>query len=335
MEVLVTDRRMLRSAIGIRDGEIGLYRLEDGVIESIPATKEAVLLNCLPVFRTFVESDLTDENETIAAYVGEELTSGIRKLLLSLGTAFPEYLVGFLGRPLIPILEHVTMQAIGRLPFFIAFTMHARGFYPFVERDLTFESISDYLRGITNGSLEPKYHTEPIPEVQAASWTKLVGKTYADFICDITHDLFVLYVKPDSHRCREVAEEFAKAAEALRGTGVRFGVIDVVLNSSPIPFPSRLNPPHLRFFPFVNRSDGYPFMHTVSRDNLLRFVKHFGSKDYEIEVPPKNIQEFKREVREFSKAFPDLPEEDQDTMSAYFHKMWFSLGLGRGIDRDP
>jgi hypothetical protein len=334
LEILVADRAFLQTTLRVDDGEIGLYRSEDGVVASVPPTAEGILGNCLPIFRTFVASDFTEENATFAAYVGDVCAPEIKNLLFAVASAFPEFVVGFLGPSLHPLLEQATLREIHRIPLFVVFTIRTRSFCPFLENNLTLASISTYLRAVINGSLERSYHSEPVPEHQPTAWTKLVGQTYADFMSDADHDLFLLYTRPNSEECREAIEEFVKAAEALSRRGVRFATIDVFLNSAPLPFPKMLKQPHLRFFPAVNRSWGFPFMHRISRDDISRFVKHFGSRDYGIQVPPKSKREFKREVRAFAQIYPKLPEEDQGTMSDYFHKMWFTLGLGSGITRE-
>jgi hypothetical protein len=330
MEILVAERPFLKLGLGIEIGEIALYRAEDGVIVSVPPTPEGILSNCLPVFRTFVSSDFTEENVTFAAYVGDVLTQEIKDLLFEVAVVFPEFVVGFLAPSLHPILEQATLRTIENEKLFVAFTVRTRSFFPFLEANLTVPSISQYLRSVSDGSLARSYHSEQICTSQTSNVTKLVGQTYTEFMADHDHDLFLLYTRPDSEECRDVAEEFAAAADAV--VGVKFASIDVFLNSAPLPFPRMLKQPHLRFFPAINRSGGFPFMHKVAKEELLRFVKHFGSRDYGIEVPPKNKREFKREVREFAKVFSSLPDEDQDKMSSYFHKMWFALGLGSGVD---
>jgi hypothetical protein len=251
-------------------------------------------------------------------------------LLYSIGSTFPDFVVGFLPPHLFSIAENAVGSPIAEFPAFLVFSVRPRSFCPPLHGRLDESSISDYLNAILNESVRPEYHSEEIPENgENGAVQKLVGKTYAEFMNGMGNDTLVLYL--DSLVTEEsvaALEEFGKAAADLVPFGLSAAFIDVSANSAALPFPPMLFTPHLRLFWGAGEErNSMAFMHTFSRQNIVQFVQRLGTGRYAISVGRKSLAELKKELRECRAVFGRLPEEDQEPLSEYFRILSIELGL--------
>jgi hypothetical protein len=328
MDVILCGRPLL-SDCGVQPNEIGLYRQEDGCIESIPLSFDAIMTNALPRFSRFVPTDFSDVGRVFAALLDTELLPTYGALLFDLAGQYPNFTVGFLRPRFFQVIEHVLPGPIGDLPTFVVFSVDPRMYYPkFQGKKITQTAISGYLDGIVNGSIKEIFHSEPLPDTHGDEPQKLVGQTYWAFINNTDHDRLILYLESENDKESRLAfSELQKAVAELAPFGLRAGFIDVGLNSSPIPFPKMRQYPQLRFFSAGNRTDitGFPFFHRFSRDDIVRFVKRISSIDYRVYVGAKQRRELGKEVKDLSKFYGTLPEEDQEPVSEYFRKLWIEV----------
>ncbi|OHT13107.1 hypothetical protein TRFO_16861 [Tritrichomonas foetus] len=344
MEILVCDKKFLQQSFTIKNNEIGIYRAEDQTIQSIQPNIDSIFEATIPVFRHFVTTDFRQPDSTFVAFLGTQQDSNLKdvdELLFNLSIKFPNFVIGYLEPKLQYIARHATMQKFDNLPTIITFSPSDRSYFPINDpklfnlpfnKEQWMKDAELYLSMINKGKIKRKYHSEPVPKNNKNDLVeKIVGDTYDSFMKDQRHDLYVMYVESNNGVCNEALSEFQKAAEVARN--IRFGVIDVILNSSPRKFPQIHKLPYVRFYPSKNRTNDVPFLHSMKRDDFLRFAMKFGSQNYKFDVPKKSKSEFRNEISIFNKIISQLPPDDQNKMEPYFKKMWFEVGLKSGISR--
>ena len=322
MDLFACDPEMFRDLFQPVGDQMAIFRIEDHVIAPLEPTPDGLFMSVLPVFRKFVQADLDPGNETLAAYIDKELTPDVESLLYDLGVTFPELAVGYVAPNLHHVIEKVLLQKITKLPMFLVFTAEPKAFYPFPDEEVNRETVTEYLRGIVNQTIEKRFHSEDIPKNQTGVVEKLVGRTYQEFLADKDNDLIILYTSVENEATRLAKKVFEEAAEVLVPKGVRFATINAALNSSPVPFPKMHRQPYIRFYPSNDRTTGMPFMHAFTKDDILRFVARLGTKEYHLQLPQKKKAELKREVSDLSKFIQLLPEADQMNVSEYFRQLW-------------
>ena len=342
-EIIVCDKKLLKDYFQIEDGNIGIFRIEDKAVQSIKPTFDNVFEATIPVFRQFVTTDFRESNATFVAFVGYQRNSYIDDLLFNISVTFEktDFIFGFLEPRLHYIARHATLQKFEQLPTIIAFSTHDRSFFPvdskyfkepfsMLTKDQWIKDATNYLEMIAKGKIKRQYHSEVLDKKNKSDPVeKIVGTTYNSFMNDKKHDLYVLYIDQNRSECLHALDEFRKAATIA--TSIRFGVIDIILNSSPLAFPHIHSLPYVRFYPSKNRSNDVPFLHTMKSNDFLRFAMKFGSKDYKFDVPVKSKMEFRREIHNFSLIINHLPPEDQAKMEPYFKALWYEVGMRPGL----
>jgi hypothetical protein len=229
-----------------------------------------------------------------------------------------------LSPPLHRVAEYAQGKRFKAVPAFLAFTTEVRSYWPWRdEGPLTYDAIIEYLKMVV--ASPATFHSEPIPDVQGSKITTLVGRTYGSFMKDTDSDAFVLYYKDFDNFTEHALTEIEKTAEAFKGKPVRFAKIDVEKNSANVPFPPIIGHPSMRFYPKGNQSDGWPFLHLVRTDDMVRFIKRLGSYKYDVDVPKKPLDELKQEVFLFRDLMRLLPDNDVMKMSEYFRKYWLEI----------
>ena len=324
IDLFACDAQMFTGLFG-GQGQMALFRMEDRAIASFEPSADGLFMTILPVFRRFLRTDVEVENETIVALIDDELNSTGEALLYELGTMFPEMTIGFLQKSLHHYAEQAMLQKIEKKPAFVAFSFQPKSFFPFKYEAVNVETMTDYLHGILNGTIERVFHSEEIPKNQSGLVETLVGRTYTEFLNRNDTDVIIFYYNVDSEATRVARKVFEEAAEILAPRGCRFGIINSALNSALTPFPAMYRHPYIRFYPSNDRTVGIPFMHSFTKNDILRFVVRLGTKDYNIVVPQKKKTELKREVSDLAKIIPSLPSADQTLAGDYFHELWVEV----------
>ncbi|OHT04966.1 hypothetical protein TRFO_27409 [Tritrichomonas foetus] len=348
----------------ITNEKIAIYRQEDHSIEVINISFESIFEAVKPTFRRLVNTDLFDKTKPIAALVVDELSSEMEDFLYHIYLKYKEnFIVGWIPPLRHYIVERSTLINVNeQKPFFIAFHAFDRSFYPYSNlitidllqkentqklppefsshkftKDLWNEICSFYLMNIIENKINRTYHSSTKPDLlfNESHVNYLVGKNYSDFI-KTQKDLIILYYYDDnSEETLNARNELKKVAEFFSNeSSLLFGAIEMNQNSVPECFPNfALNyAPHIRLI--KTDKTQIPFLHVIKSNEIMRFIAHFSSSNFTIEIPQKDEDEFKKEAAHFVQIMYALPENEREIVKEYFKQMWINLDIDYGVKID-
>lgn len=144
-------------------------------------------------------------------------------------------------------------------PSFVIQDLEKQLKYPYDQaKEITTESISEFLESYTSGKLQPQLKSQPIPETQDESVYTLVGKNFEEVALDDSKDVFVEFYAAWCGHCKRLAPTWSQL-------GDKYGAIKDKLMIAKFEVPENDLPPTLPF-----RVQGFP---------TLKF-KPAGSKDF-------------------------------------------------------
>ena len=184
------------------------------------------------------------------------------------------------------------------------------------------------MSGIQNGAIQKKYHSQDVKQPDSAL-IRLNGNSYSDFMNDTENDLIVMYINGETSYS-DVLEMISN--EMKNVSGIRFGIIDVVLNSAPVRLPKIPVAPQIRVYPKANRTAEMPFPQAFTRDNLLTFINRTTSVGMPLDLQGAiDTTGFKNDVGRFVTEMGIYPDADREKIAAYFKQMWLDLGIEFGV----
>ena len=152
------------------------------------------------------------------------------------------------------------------------------------------EKMTTFLDKIKAGQIEKSYLSEPIPtqdEIDQDEITRIVGKTFADFINDTEKDTFVMFGTKETYRGLDVL--FNNIIHDLNMSDkVKFGAIDIFRNSHK-DFPFLVQIPHIELYKKGENRETRKLFGNNDEKHYKLFIKE--NTDIDIEVEQLNEQE--------------------------------------------
>ena len=274
-----------------------LFRREDTVIVPFNGTKEGLEDAMVPLYFQTVFEDFRYFTGTSIVYMQPDFhdNDDFHKIFLSVAEKYQDFhfriLVEdefhlaerFLGRPTEEFPETAICDPIA------GFYYDTREISGIPVNQTWSEKVTSILDSIIEGNLTKTYLSEPIPEGQTApnDFTKLVGKTFGDFINDTEKDVFVMFGTPDSFR--NIDETFNDIINEINAPDkVKFGTIDIFLNSHEN-FPEMIQIPHLELYKKGEKRETVKLIGPADPNHLRRFIKE--NTDLPIEAPELTEEE--------------------------------------------
>jgi hypothetical protein len=237
--------------------------------------------------------------------------------MYDVAATFPEIQFGVLTRDNFSILDRLALKH-DTVPNTLMVRYYLGGHYPTEALhglDVTDPEwairVSEYARGVLNGSISISYQTEKAELTDRDGLvTRLVGSTFESFLEDNATDAFVLfYTAPVSENTSD--SEFTQAVtEVYKGgtTSMKFAHINVWWNACERRFPPLLSNTQLVLFPANNRTVAIPYLGELKKVPLLRFFKRRSSYPTNIEVRPLTLDEARAEKAVISQGIERLPD---------------------------
>jgi len=85
-----------------------------------------------------------------------------------------------------------------------------------INNKTTFKSFDMYIKDFLKGNIAPTFKTDPLPKVQANTYTIVVGKTFKEIVLNVINDVFVFFVSPFCEPCKDFENDFEKIATLLK-----------------------------------------------------------------------------------------------------------------------
>ena len=327
--IVLVDKK-IKDELGIKT-EFGLYRNHDKtIVTKMENTSIGLFHASKPFFNYLTPNIIKSKNNVFAVYIDNNFSYDDLKYqkLYNIGEKYNDFMVGVLDAKHVSCIEEVTREKLSNEPTFIVFSYNYGYYYPneikgiYIEDPKWMEKVDDYLSKIMNHEIKPKYYTEIIPLNQKYYITKLVGKTYKEFVEDTEHDIGVLYIDSPTN----LTEYFQVAKEIYdNGTkSLRLGYINIKENSSPEHYPLFVNLPHFELFPLKNKTDSEPMFETKSKESYKRFIKQHMSLPNNIQANKISSSDAQLELFVFSMRTQRLPPrilEKAKSFYAYLDKI--------------
>jgi hypothetical protein len=293
--------------LGLPDDELALFRSEDLHIvplviqdRSLKGVIKAFAKASTPVYHIFQVSDFLEPKHDMLVFTAPELTLEYRDFLFEIGTRYSDVMVGWLRPEFLELGEAIGTSFQNRLDFHVCnFARRWRLdisdiFEPYFLRQRfdhgTWAEKVDLVVAELRRGRPKTYLSEPVPVPLAGSLIKkVVGSTYSEFIADPRHDVLMMYVTSDCRKCRDFKGAYVSFVKEYVATGeskIKFGWINVLLNSAELDFPNFHGFPHFELFPARNKSDHDQLRGPRSRDALVRWLRLRASWPFPLTAPP-------------------------------------------------
>lgn len=346
--IKVSDQVLIN--LGIEPTSMALFRREDMNIIPIDFDVEALYEKSYPVYRNLLLSDLQDPDKYVFCLVADNLKNEYIDFLFEMGTRFSDFIVGYAGEDVSPYVDQlVQAEANGITRPYVAVVSLEKGLhYPthqyFTQELLAAPFFADkwiaagtkLLSKIQSGEIQIEYLSEEIPPNATEGAQKLVGETYTDFVNDPSHDVIVLYKRENCPHCVKFFPIFNAFADECRENkldGLRFGFIDITKNSAKKPYPYMGGVPHIHIFPAKNKTNDNPLRGGRDRDNLIRFIKRYGSFEMPFEAPPLDKGSVAMEFLNLLFNAKSMPQSEQIKLFEFMNDVGPEIGLNAGNDK--
>lgn len=278
--------------MGMADASFALFRRDDTVIVPFENSTESLLYASKTYYSYFDDDDFTTKDTIFAAVIQpEELKEDdeFHENMLKVAEKFPNFRFGICDDTTTPYTERVIDHKFGEFPDFAVFNYEVGFFYPtsqFAGIDINStwaDMVIDLLTGIENGTVKKMFLSEEIPETQEDPlYTKLVGKTYKEFINSTDKDAIIMYIEGESSKGK--SEIFQKVAHELNESGIdsiRFAHINILSNSDDA-IPELVQMPHVEYYKH-GANDSVPMFSHLDEQGLKRFIKKNSGLNIEVE----------------------------------------------------
>jgi len=190
-------------------------------------------------------------------------------------------------------------------PAFAINKIEAKLNYPFDQsKEITTEAISAFVAGVVDGSIEPTYKSEPIPETNDGPVKIVVHHEYNKIVMDETKDVLVEFYAPWCGHCKQLQPKWESLGELYASHADKIVIAKMDATANDFPAGSDQD---IRGFPTIKLFKAGAEKEVVEFDGprtvkaFADFLKENAVNKVEVEVPADADGEE-----------ADVPEEDGD-----------------------
>ena len=331
--------------LGFPDAHLALFRNEDRTIVRISNDLNVLLFASYPIARTLTKGDIIESDEIIVCIATNRYSDPLKECLYEVGAKYDEFIVGFLGPRLFSFPEELMNKRLQRGKNVLVFSWKNNFYYdtssvfsqdflklPFNQSEYM-KKFDILLQDILHGKIQPTYVSEPIPQENNNSVSKVVGKTYSYFINDPNHDTLVFFMREDCAHCAHFEKVFKDFADECRQNNLdwlKFGEIDITKNSCETPYPFMTGVPLVYIFP-KNISNRDWLKGGKDRMSLIRFINRRGSSELPFFEEPLDSKKSQMEMVNLISTMRNYPPKEQNLIRRYV----MELGKELGINKSP
>ena len=309
---IISKKSMLKEAFNITSqalkifGPTELIQVDDTLFEAINLkdynyavfVKDDMSINGFSNFEDFIESSRThfkvlnlddvtinvydDAENTVVGIFDTDLKLEYNNTLYELKERHPQFLYGLAStKPLFDLYSYYTHHEITKYPDFLIFNREEKFYYPIPETLKNNNNISiilnEYVNQVIEGNIQKVYMSEELNETNSKKdengVTRLVGKTFEQFVNDTEKDSLIFFGIPENWPY--YYKYFINAKENISSIGLdlKFGYIEATKNSSPYRFPKIYSNPHIELY--LRDGTMVPMLNIVNEEGILRFLHFF------------------------------------------------------------
>jgi hypothetical protein len=278
--------------LGFESESLLLFRRADRVIIPVERNRDSIWNASSPYYAK-LDVQLLYHKRPVAVYFDERWDEVKHFPLYLLGQEFPGIQFGVLERVNFEFLARLSLS-VDVVPNFLIITWFQGSYHPddaMRGLDMTDPSwptlAREYVNGFLNGSVPTKYISEKISAtMNRGPLVALSGETYWDFVNESGIDVVVIfYIEQHSEKINSTELEAAATTVLESGSTMKFGFINLWMNSIGESHPRLYGYPHLGILPANNKTHGVAFFGQITKNRLLRFFKTYSVNPINIETP--------------------------------------------------
>jgi protein disulfide-isomerase A1 len=157
-----------------------------------------------------------------------------------------------------------------KLPAVAAMNIEKRINYPYTG-EFTADAIFAWASGIIDGSVQPFYKSDPIPETQDGDVTVVVGKTFESIVMDETKDVLLEFYAPWCGHCKTLAPKYDSVGRHFKSaSNLVIAKVDATTNDTPIQVEGF---PTIYWFPAGGKKAPVQYDGPRSEKGFIEFIK--------------------------------------------------------------
>ncbi|OHS99613.1 hypothetical protein TRFO_33874 [Tritrichomonas foetus] len=291
--------------------------LPNGTVNQGNITQDALYNSTRPFNGVLTSSILASRPELYACFVNDSFNPTANdKVLYKLGEKHYKSDFRFVSATpeTFPLISQITRSNITAPDFFV-FSYTYGFYYPHdglltgidMEDPRWFDLADAYIQKILNGTIPRKYFSEPeTDEMHGKYLKKLVGTTFKDFVEDPTKDVVVVFHDGDERATADL-EALSSVLNDDVCKNIKFGYINIDINSSPLRYPICFDTTTVFLFPAKNKTDVRVMFSPMIQDSVLRFLNQSTTLEHDFEVPPTDEMTAQMELFMFSMRSKRVP----------------------------
>ena len=331
---IVCVNKDLLDKLELDDNRLALYRQEDSMIVSFSNFSNAKI----PYYQVLTYHALFDEDKPIFGISAKSFTNEMKEFLYDLSDEYPDFIYGFITEDYhryFNITLGVEVNDPNENLDALFFNSKHRYHYDvsdiftkeFLSKPFEIHTWTKHAKTILDSlrSNERKkiYLSAPVPIQNSQDPVQtVVGKTYEEFVNQKDKDVIILFVREGCDICAKfnvTLHSLHAVTSNASMTNLSYGIIDITNNSGDFPYFTRV--PHLVIYPANNKTNPVPLRGNKGFDNLIWFIKRYGSYDCPIPFEKMTPSQFEMDYVQQIREVMEMPQEERRKFYEWAYEM--------------
>jgi len=150
--------------------------------------------------------------------------------------------------------------------------------FPFdQEKEITAESIKQFVDDFVAGKVEPSIKSEPIPETQEGPVTVVVAKSYNDIVLDDTKDVLIEFYAPWCGHCKALAPKYDELATLYANSEFKDKVVIAKVDATQNDVPDEIQGfPTIKLYAAGAKDKPVEYSGSRTVEDLIKFISENG-----------------------------------------------------------
>ncbi|RQM06990.1 hypothetical protein DH86_00000132 [Scytalidium sp. 3C] len=156
--------------------------------------------------------------------------------------------------------------------------------YPYdQDKEITAETIGEFVQAYADGKIEPSIKSEPLPENQDGPVTIIVAKNYDEIVLDDSKDVLVEFYAPWCGHCKALAPKYDILGNLYKENGLSDKVTIAKVDATNNDVPDEIQGfPTIKLFKAGDKSNPVTYSGSRSIEDLIKFIKENGKHGVEV-----------------------------------------------------
>ncbi|EGS17411.1 uncharacterized protein CTHT_0067360 [Thermochaetoides thermophila DSM 1495] len=145
------------------------------------------------------------------------------------------------------------------------------------DKEITHDSIKQFVDDYLAGKIEPSIKSEPIPEKQEGPVTVVVAKTYNDIVLDDTKDVLIEFYAPWCGHCKALAPKYEELGRLYSNSEFKDRVVIAKIDATANDVPDDIMGfPTIKMYPAGAKDKPVTYSGNRSVEDMIKFVAENG-----------------------------------------------------------